>query len=293
MTEAFLKYLKHQKRGSAHTELAYRTDLNQFGLFLQTTFEVSDPAAADHGMIRSWIISLMESGLEPASVNRKIACLRTFYKFLLRNQAIRRDPTTKIRVLKTRKRLPSFVKETEMISLLDGDLFEDSFEGMRDRLLFELFYGTGIRLSELVNLRDTDINFRAKTIKVLGKRNKERVIPVADSIIPLVRRYTELREAAVPAKYCNNLFVTQSGKPLYPVLVNRVVKKYLSVITTAAKKSPHVLRHTYATHLLDKGAGINAVKDLLGHASLAATQVYTHNSLEKLKKVFEQAHPKA
>lgn len=293
MIEAFLKYLRFEKRVSTNTVLAYQNDLEQFQNFLNETFSENKPETADYGMIRSWIIFLVESGLESRSVNRKIACLRTYYKFLLRQELIGKDPMIKIRILKTKKKLPSFIQESEMANLLDNIVFENTFEGWRDKLILELFYATGIRLSELINLEEIKIDLRNETIKVLGKRNKERVIPFSSSIVPVLEAYKNIRNKEVASEDHGLLFVTAEGKPFYPMLVYRIVKKYLDLCTNSEKRSPHVLRHTYATHLLNKGAEINAVKDLLGHSSLAATQVYTHNSMDKLKKVFDQAHPKA
>lgn len=290
MIDAFLKYLQYEKRLSSHTVLAYQTDLQQFQTFLTDTFrEVVE--TADYGMIRSWIVNLVESGLDPRSVNRKIACLRTFYKFLRRNEVIKADPMIKIRVLKTQKKLPSFVKDSEMSSLLNGDVFEPNFAGTRDRLIIELFYGTGIRLSELLTLKEIDVDEANRTIKVLGKRNKERVVPFSPLLAEIIHRYRAEKKSM--SFETDSLVVGDNGSSATAPMVYRTVKKYLKLFTNAEKKSPHVLRHTYATHLLNNGAEINAVKDLLGHSSLAATQVYTHNSMDKLKKVFEQAHPKA
>lgn len=287
--ESFLKYLQFEKRVSPHTLLAYQQDLNQFSDFLTTNFECK-AERADYGMVRSWVIELVESGLQPPSVNRKIACLRSFYKHLLRQGTITKDPMLKIRILKTAKRLPNFVKENDMVRMLDNVVFPDTFEGWRDRLILELFYATGVRLSELINLTEDNIDLKSRTIRVLGKRNKERVIPFPKNIVQVVEGYMKVRDREVSLKQHGCLFVTGDGEPCYPMMIYRTVKKY---ITTVEKRSPHVLRHTFATHLLNNGAEINAVKDLLGHSSLAATQVYTHNSIEKLKKAFEKAHPKA
>jgi integrase/recombinase XerC len=292
MIESFLKYLQYEKRVSAHTTLAYKNDLDQFSLFLNETFPDTPIEQADYGIVRSWILALVESGIKASTVNRKIASLKTFFKFLMRQEFIQKNPMQKIRVLKTSKRLPSFVNESAMAKLLDTEAFPDTLVGWRDRLILEFFYGTGMRLSELINLKENQVNLHARTIKVLGKRNKERVIPFPVNIVSIVEAYRSIRNREVKMGNHGNLFVTEKGEPFYPMLVYRIVKDYL-IETGSEKNSPHVLRHTYATHLLNKGAEINAVKDLLGHSSLAATQVYTHNSMEKIKKAFDQAHPKA
>ncbi|MBT1705448.1 tyrosine-type recombinase/integrase [Chryseosolibacter indicus] len=292
MIESFIKHLRFEKRASSNTVLAYQNDLNQFATFLSTTFSLSEPENAEHPLIRAWLISLTESGLEPPSVNRKIACLRTFYKYLRRQEVIGKDPMMKIRVLKTKKRLPVFIKENDMVKVLDQISFDTSFNGCRDRMILELLYGTGIRLSELIGLEDSKIDLRNQTIRVLGKRNKERVVPVSSSLISIIEEYKSARNREVEKKEHGQFLVTSSGDTCSARLVQNIVKKYLA-ITNSEKKSPHVLRHTYATHLLNRGAEINAVKDLLGHTSLAATQVYTHNTMEKLKQAFDKAHPKA
>lgn len=290
--ESFLKYLQFEKRYSPHTTKSYQIDLAQFSQHLKSQYEL-EPQHATHGAIRSWLVELHEDGLDAASINRKIACLRSFYKFLMRQEVITATPMLKVKILKTKKKLPHFVKEPDMVQLLDHAGFEDTHEGWRQKLILELFYGTGMRLSELISLKENQINLREQTLKVLGKRNKERVIPFSDSLVSIFEGYTAARNKEVELKAHGLLLVTDSGEKLYPMLVNRIVKKYLKAFSSVEKKSPHVLRHSYATHLLNKGAEINAVKDLLGHSSLAATQVYTHNTIEKLKKAFDQAHPKA
>jgi integrase/recombinase XerC len=293
MIDSFLKYIQYEKRVSAHTSLAYKSDLDQFSAFVEETFPESKIESADYGIIRSWIIALVDTEIKATSINRKIASLKTIYKFLMRQEVISKNPMQKIRVLKTQKRLPSFVKEGDMVNLLDHVVFEDTLDGWRDRLILEFFYATGMRLSELINLKENQVNLHARTIKVLGKRNKERVIPFPASIVSIIEGYRNIRNQQVAMGNHGNLFVTDKGEPCYPMMVYRTVKKYLNEHTTSEKRSPHVLRHSYATHLLNKGAELNAVKDLLGHSSLAATQVYTHNSMEKIKKTFDQAHPKA
>lgn len=299
MIEQFLKYLQYEKRVSAHTTLAYQSDLEQFSKFLYDTYDNHPINAVTYGMVRSWIVQLVEAKLEETSINRKIASLKALYKFLMREQKIEKNPMQKVRVLKTQKRLPSFVQENNIADVLDNKQYNkekvawsDSLEDWRTRLILELFYATGIRLSELIGLKENQVNLRDRTIKVLGKRNKERVVPFPKGIVSILEGYRKVRNREVDMKDHGLLLVTDSGEPCYPMMVYRVVKQHLKD-SGSQKTSPHVLRHTYATHLLNKGAEINAVKDLLGHSSLAATQVYTHNSMEKIKKAFDQAHPKA
>jgi integrase/recombinase XerC len=293
MIESFLKYLQYEKRLSSHTVLAYKNDLLQFHRFLAEIHCCDDILRADYTMVRSWIVSLIDCGTQPSSVNRKIACLRTFFKFSMMQERITKDPMVKITALKTKKRLPSFVKEEDMVNLLDNQIFGETFEGCRNQLILELFYGTGIRLSELIHLKEKSIDLQNRTIRVLGKRNKERIIPFSVNLVSIIEKYLAVRNREVERKDHGNLFVRPNGECCYPMMIYKIVKKHLSQFPAVEEPSPHVLRHTYATHLLNKGAELNAVKDLLGHSTLAATQVYTHNSTEKLKKVFEQAHPKA
>ncbi|WP_420317047.1 site-specific tyrosine recombinase/integron integrase [Ekhidna sp.] len=291
MVETFLKYLSFEKRYSHHTIEAYRKDLQQFVEYLNTDFEISDICDVTHTHIRGWVVSLMDSGLSPKSVNRKIATLKSFYKFLMAREYLDINPASQIKPLKTKKDLPVFVKEDEIINLLDQVEFSDDFSGVRDKLILELLYSTGIRLAELQGLKEADVNFYENTIRVLGKRNKERIIPVGNSLIQLIGNYQNLKKEQ--GMTGDKLLATNTGAALYPMYIYRKVKSYLNAVTTLSKRSPHVMRHTFATHLLNKGADLNAVKDLLGHTSLAATQVYTHNSIEKLKAAFDQAHPKA
>ncbi|MCF0062094.1 tyrosine-type recombinase/integrase [Dyadobacter chenwenxiniae] len=290
MITQFIDFLKFEKRASVHTIKSYTTDLDQFQKYLLFQYELDKPQEAKAPMLRSWVVSLMEENMNPSSINRKIASLRTFYGFLKRKNMVSQDPTKILSALKTRKKLPAFVEEKSMEMLFQPDTFTDDFEGVRDRTIMELLYGSGIRLAELVSLETNDLNLPARTIRVFGKRSKERVVPISTSLANLLFQYLSLR---APGEETNVLILTNSGKAVYPVFVQRTVGKYLSAVTTLAQKSPHVLRHTYATHLLNRGADLNAIKELLGHASLAATQIYTHNSIEKLKKTHQQAHPKA
>ncbi|MDN5215763.1 tyrosine-type recombinase/integrase [Fulvivirgaceae bacterium BMA12] len=293
MIQSFLKYLTYERRYSQHTITSYDCDLKQFQKFISDNFTGVTLEDISYHHIRAWIIHLMEQDLNPGSVNRKIVSLRSFYKYLLQEGTIQTDPTTKVKVLKTPKKLPDFVQEEDMQRLLDHFTFDDDFAGWRDRLILELLYGTGIRLSELTGLKESDIDLFHHQIKVLGKRNKERIIPFEKNLKNIFSNYLDKKNSLFDHNRNEYLLVTDKGGKSYPMMIYRVVKKYLAIFTTVEKKSPHVLRHTFATHLLNKGADLNAVKDLLGHASLAATQVYTHNSLDKLKRVFDQAHPKA
>jgi integrase/recombinase XerC len=291
--ELFFKYLQYEKRYSPHTLLSYHTDLGQFADYLQAIYHISDPAEADFHLIRSWLVSLVQKNLDARTVNRKIACLRSYYKFLLREGRITQNPTLRIKPPKSGKKLPAFVPEDSFNQLLDSFTFENSFTGYRDKVILELLYGTGMRLAELIGVTHQDVNLPARTVKVLGKGNKERIIPLNDSLLGCLTLYLEKKKSEFPDNPTAALLVTNKLVPLYPKFVYRTVKKYMGMITTSSHTHPHVLRHSFATHLLNKGADLNAIKDLLGHASLAATQVYTHNTIEKLKSIFDKAHPKA
>lgn len=286
--DEFLKYLQFEKRYSNHTLLAYSTDLSQFIEFVNTVYQLTEVSEINHSVIRSWIVSLMEQKVTARSVNRKITTLKTFYKFLIRQEIVTQNPMLKVLSPKVAKRLPVFIEKEKMDSLLDNTLVDDTFEGKRNKLIIELFYATGMRLSELINLKQTDVDMFASQLKVLGKRNKERMIPFSNALKHQIAEYIAIK----PLASSEYLFTTAEGKKIYEKLVYRIVNKNLGLITTANKKSPHVLRHTFATQMLNNGADLNAVKEILGHSSLSATQVYTHNTVEKLKSVHKQAHPR-
>lgn len=293
--EEFLDFLRYEKRFSPHTVTSYQTDLIQFAAFLKQEYELEEPAQATHPLIRGWVVSLMGQDLDPRTVNRKVACLRSYYKFLLRTHRIEANPMLRIKAPKMAKKLPEFVPEEPLNRLLNSFEFEPTFAGVRDQLMLETLYGTGIRLSELLSIADDDLDTSARTVRVTGKGNKQRVVPLNPSLLLVLENYRTARAAEFgPAAAGSPLLRTDKGEPLYEKLVYRTVKKYLSQISTsAAHQHPHALRHAFATHLLGKGADLNAIKELLGHASLAATQVYTHLSVDRLKSVFEQAHPRA
>ncbi|OUJ75109.1 tyrosine-type recombinase/integrase [Hymenobacter crusticola] len=294
--ELFFDYLRFERRFSPHTVLSYQTDLRQFAAFLLKNYELADLAQADHMLIRSWIVELMQQQHDPRTVNRKIACLRSYYKYLLRTNVIVRNPMLRITAPKMAKKLPDFVPEDSLNNLLNSFEFPDTFIGRRDQLVLELLYGTGIRLSELIGIQHDDVSLASHTVRVTGKGNKQRVVPLNPTLRLVLERYLAQKqtEFGTSDNARSALLVTDKLEPLYEKLVYRTVKHYLGQITTAsAQQHPHVLRHSFATHLLGKGADLNAIKELLGHANLAATQVYTHLSIDKLKAVFEKAHPKA
>jgi integrase/recombinase XerC len=296
--EEFIHYLQYEKHFSAHTQTGYEHDLSEFNTYVKMQFEVSAPQQITHQQIRSWIVELMGNNLDPKSIARKLSALRSFFKFLLKEGRVKQNPVAKVQAPKISKKLPSFVEETHLNKLFDLDTLEDgskvfpeTYEGQRNRLMLLLFYTCGIRLSELIGLKTYDVNFSRQTIKVLGKRNKERIIPITKELSTELQEYLKIK--AQEGLENEFLFVLSSNQKLYPKLVYNVVKSYLSMVTSIEKRSPHVLRHTFATHLLNKGADLNAIKELLGHASLAATQVYTHNSIERLKNIHKTRHPRA
>lgn len=298
----FIDYLAFEKRFSPHTQTAYRADLIQLRDYLVVTYDNILPEEANYQLIRSWIVELMNQGISARSVNRKITTLRTFYRFLMREGRVNVNPMLKIQGPKTARRLPEYVEEKQMQQLLDGRAFdpaegEDTYDAELARLVVELLYGTGIRLAELIGLRQDDFNFSRNTIKVLGKRNKERIVPVPVALAELAKGFIALKTTRnVPPDPDDSivyLLQQNTGKKLPRKFVYTLVRRYLSLVTTIDKRSPHVLRHTFATHMLNNGADLNAIKELLGHANLSATQVYTHNTVEKLKNIYQQAHPRA
>ncbi|MEC3907272.1 tyrosine-type recombinase/integrase [Tamlana sp. 2201CG12-4] len=292
--KSFADYLLLEKGYSELTVKAYQNDLETFSDFIQEEYGVEEAIdGVNYSQIRSWIVLLVEGGLTNRSVNRKISALNTYYKFLLKIEAIEVNPLTKHKALKTNKKIQIPFSETEIKAVLDDLNFDDDFEHVRDRLIIELFYSTGIRRIELVNLKLTSLDLNTKTLKVLGKRNKERIVPLLDSVIDSIRKYLIKRkelECVLDGEY---LFLTKKGMKIYETLVYRIINEYFSLASSKVKKSPHILRHSFATHLLNQGADLNAVKELLGHSSLAATQVYTHNSIAELKKVHIKAHPRS
>lgn len=287
---SYLNYLQFEKRYSAHTIQAYGDDLKQFFLFIDDNYGPCPVTEVSSGVIRTWLASLKDQDLSSKSINRKISTLKSFFKYCLKTGLIEQIPTATIISPKLNRRLPVFVEQKDISTLLNAMEFPDSWKGNTDRLVLNIFYNTGIRLSELIGLKENQVS--SSVIKVTGKGNKERIIPIHSTLYDLIRTYM-LEKAKSGVAERTFLLVNEKGKKLYPKYVYLVVKKYLGIVTTVNKKSPHILRHSFATHLSNNGADLNAIKELLGHSSLAATQVYTHNTIEKLKDAYKKAHPKA
>ena len=290
--ESFLEYLRLERNYSEKTVVSYGIDLREFEDYFKKADAEIDITTVDADVVRNWVMHLMDEGRAATSVNRKLSTLRSFYRFLLRRRVITVNPMTKVVGPKKKKPLPSFVREKDMGRLLDGLTFEEGYEGCRDRAILEMFYATGMRLSELIGLDDVDVDFSARLIKVTGKRNKQRLIPFGNELEQDLRNYIKVRDEALP-NGADAFFVRKDGKRMYPMQVYRLVKRNLSKVVTLKKRSPHVLRHTFATAMLNDCAELRAVKELLGHESLTTTEVYTHTTFEELKKVYELAHPRA
>jgi integrase/recombinase XerC len=292
VVQSFISYLLLEKNYSKHTANAYEKDIQSFALFSKKECGVEDIDEVEYTIIRSWIVALVNSNISNRSVNRKISSLKAYYRFLQRTGNLANNPLAKHKALKTSKKIEVPFSEEEMQRILSQIPFEDDFEGRRDKLIIELLYATGIRRSELINLKVKDVDFSSKSLKVLGKRNKERIVPLLASTLELFRLYFLSRNDLF--KIFNNefVFLVKSGNKIYETLVYRIINGYFSKVSSKVKRSPHILRHTFATHLLNKGADLNSVKELLGHSSLASTQVYTHNSIAELKKVHASAHPR-
>jgi integrase/recombinase XerC len=289
--ERFISYISKEKRYSLHTIAAYENDLSLFNEFLSIEFDINNPEIAKQDQIRSWIVSMIDIGFSGNTVNRKISTLKSYYNYLLRENCIEENPTKQIVSVKTPQRLPVYLKKDQLLDYLELESRNDDFVAVRDKLIIEIMYSTGVRRSELINLTINSIDFSGRAIKVLGKRNKQRIIPLSDKLVDDIKRYIEVKNKYIECEI-DNLIVTISGKKAYPKLIYRIVNKKLSYLN-AAKKSPHILRHSFATHMLNNGAELNTIKEILGHANLTATQIYTHNSIEKLKKVYSEAHPRA
>ncbi len=288
---AFLDYLSLEKKYSSHTVTAYSADLHAFLDFLKAEFEQNDPESANYSQIRSWIVQLSEGGISNRSINRKISSLKAYYRFQLKTGQIEFSPLAKHKALKTSKKVQIPFSENEITQVLEN-IDDDTFEGMRDRLVVELFYSTGIRRSELLNIKINDPDLEEGVLKVLGKRNKERYVPLLPSVKKSLEKYISMRGQAEDEPGSEYLFINSKGNKLPESFVYRIINNYFSKVSGKLKKSPHILRHSFATHLLNQGANLNAVKELLGHSSLAATQVYTHNSIAELSKIHRQAHPR-
>jgi len=291
-TESFIKYIETEKRYSHHTVIAYHNDLKQFCSFLDEK-NILSPIDVKAKTIREWVVRLYDEGIIPRSIRRKVTTIRKFYKHLQRYGLIEKNPALIVNLPNTPKKLSPFVRENEMETLLDRVEFGSEYEGVRNKLIIELFYGTGMRLTEMAGLKNSDIDLAGKLIKVLGKGNKERLIPMTTESVRLLYIYQEKKDETFGQNFSPWLFLTKKGDKIYNKLIYRIVNTSLKTVTTIDKKSPHVLRHTFATVLLNKGADINAIKELLGHSNLKATEIYTHNTFEILNNIYKQAHPRA
>ena len=287
----FIEYLSFEKKYSSHTIRAYNDDLNSFQTFCKITFDNEELADVNYSQIRSWIVKMINENISNRTVNRKISSLKSFYKFLVKTKQIKESPLLKHQALKVSKRVQVPFSEKEINEVIDNLNEFDDFESVRNKLIVELLYSTGMRRAELMEIKQSSINFTNSTLKVLGKRNKERYIPLLNSVQQTLRTYLDLRKEIKSDS--ENLLITIKGNKIYPTLVYRIINDYFSAVSSKVKKSPHVIRHSFATHLLNEGADLNSVKELLGHSSLASTQVYTHSSLNELKKVYNQAHPRS
>ncbi len=296
MIKSFLQYIL-AKKYSQNTITSYNNDLQQFSTYLQEIHQLEQLEHVDHNMIRSWVLKLTEEKASATSINRKIATLKSFYKYLQHQGVIKKNPAHRLKPMKVPKKAPIFIEEEKMLQLLNTVQYPSGIEGLRDRLTIEILYGTGMRLSELINLQIQHVDFENSKIKIPEKNNlkkeKERNISIAKPLLDLLKQYEKDKQRTYGQLSHRHVLVTDEGKPAYPMLIYRTVKKYLQLITDQEKKSPHVLRHSFATHLLNKGADLHAVKEMLGHTTLSTTQVYSHNSLDQIKEIFNQAHPKA
>jgi integrase/recombinase XerC len=291
LIDAFLDYLSFEKKYSANTVTAYNNDLTSFAEFIKIQFDQKELLDVHYPQIRSWIVSLVDAKISNRTINRKVSSLKSFYKFLQKSEQIKINPLSKHKALKVSKKVQVSFSAKEVKAVLDENHEENDFIAVRNKLIVELFYSTGIRRIELINIKENDISFSNKTIKVLGKRNKERFVPLLQTVLMTLKKYLELKLEF--SEDLDDLFITKKGNKIYETLVYRIINLYFSRVSSKVKKSPHILRHSFATHLLNEGADLNSVKELLGHSSLASTQVYTHNSLEAIKKVYNQAHPRS
>jgi integrase/recombinase XerC len=291
LIHAFLEYLSLEKKYSVHTVIAYKTDLLSFRDFLATEYNQEEFLSVHYPQIRNWIVSLVDGKISNRTINRKVSSLKSFYKFLQKTEQIKINPLSKHRALKVAKKVQVPFSSKEINLVINSIDEEHDFTLIRNKLIVELFYSTGIRRTELINIKEVDVSFSNEVIKVLGKRNKERFVPLLKSVVPTLKKYLELKKEF--SKELEVLFITEKGNKIYETLVYRIINSYFSKVSTKVKKSPHILRHSFATHLLNEGADLNSVKELLGHSSLASTQVYTHNSLDEIKKVYNQAHPRS